>query len=119
MVRNPAYSSLIGLTKYMSMYGLSSDTAAALVLARRGLRYSERPPADYASLVQADTNKHLWSFWSLLNKKLKGISRHSFFCNSVTNSQLEVNLSDELSDKPPCLSDNRFARKRLRTSNGR
>ncbi|MGB5636847.1 MAG: IS200/IS605 family accessory protein TnpB-related protein, partial [Waterburya sp.] len=47
--QNPAYSSLIGLTKYMSMYGLSSDTAAALVLARRGLYLSERPPANYAS----------------------------------------------------------------------
>ena len=121
IVVNPAYSSLIGLTKYLKMYGLSSDTAAGLVLARRGLYLSERPPANYALLVQADTNKHVWSFWSLLNKKLKGISRHSFFCNSVTNSQLEVNLSDEL-------SDNRFGRKQPtpnpslegnRTSNGR
>ncbi len=32
---NPAYSSLIGLTKFMSLYGLSSDTAAGLVIARR------------------------------------------------------------------------------------
>jgi len=35
---NPAYSSLIGLVKFMRLYGLSSDTAAALVLARRELR---------------------------------------------------------------------------------
>lgn len=112
IVVNPAYSSLIGLTKYMKMYGLSSDTAAGLVLARRGLYYSERPPADYASLVQADTNKHVWSFWSLLSKKLKGKCRHSFYSNNVTNSQLEVNLSDEL-------SDNRFGRKQDCTSNGR
>ena len=109
MSKNPAYSSLIGLTKYMSMYGLSSDTAAALVLARRGLYLSERPPANYASLVQADTSKHVWSFWSKLSKKLRGRKRHSFFTNNVTNSQLEVNLSDEL-----C---NRFGGKRHRTSN--
>jgi IS605 OrfB family transposase len=35
---NPAYSSLIGLVKFMSMYGMNSATAAALVLARRAMR---------------------------------------------------------------------------------
>ena len=109
MIRNPAYSSLIGLTKYLSMYGLSSDTAAALVLARRGLYLSERLPANYASLVQGDTNKHVWTFWSKLSKKLKGRKRHSFFENNVTNSQLEVNRSDEL-------CDNRFGGKLYSTS---
>jgi IS605 OrfB family transposase len=54
---NPAYSSVIGLTKFMRMYGLSSDTAAALVLARRGLHKSERIPANYAFAVQGDTAK--------------------------------------------------------------
>ncbi len=39
---NPAYSSLIGMVKFMSLYGLNSGTAAALVLARRSLRLSER-----------------------------------------------------------------------------
>jgi IS605 OrfB family transposase len=99
ITKNPAYSSLIGLSKYMSMYGLSSDTAAALVLARRGLYLSERPPANYASLVQADTSKHVWSFWSKLSKRLRGRKRHSFFTNNVTNSQLEVNLSDECKNR--------------------
>lgn len=33
---NPAYSSLIGLVKYLRMYGLASDEAAALVIGRRG-----------------------------------------------------------------------------------
>ena len=111
ITKNPAYSSLIGLSKYMSMYGLSSDTAAALVLARRGLYLSERLPANYASLVQGDTNKHVWSFWSFLSKKLKGRLRHSFFSNNVTNSQLEVNRSDELK--------NRFDGKQYCTSNAR
>ncbi|MHC5721733.1 MAG: IS200/IS605 family accessory protein TnpB-related protein, partial [Nostoc sp.] len=40
---NPAYSSLIGLVKYMKMYGLSSDCAAALVIARRGMRLDDLP----------------------------------------------------------------------------
>ena len=95
---NPAYSSLIGLTKFMSLYGLSSDTAAALVIARRALRKSERIPTSYARLVQVDSSRHVWSFWNALNKKLKGRRRHSFF-NSVTNSEIEVKLLDESKDR--------------------
>ncbi len=41
---NPAYSSLIALVKYVRMYGLASDEAAALVIARRGMKLSERLP---------------------------------------------------------------------------
>ncbi|MEQ9544392.1 MAG: hypothetical protein RIK85_00060, partial [Marinobacter sp.] len=41
---NPAYTSLIGLVKYSRMYGLSSDVAAALAIARRGMNLSERLP---------------------------------------------------------------------------
>ena len=95
---NPAYSSLIGLTKFMSLYGLSSDTAAALVIARRALRKSERIPTNYARLVQVDSNRHVWSFWNALNKKLKGRKRHSFF-NSVANSEVEVKLLAELKNR--------------------
>ena len=91
---NPAYSSLIGLTKFMSLYGLSSDTAAGLVIARRALRLSERIPPKYARLVQVDSHRHVWSWWNALSKKLKGISRHSFF-SSGANSPLEVNPYDE------------------------
>jgi IS605 OrfB family transposase len=56
---NPAYLSLIGLTKFLGMYGLSSDTSAALVLARRALRKSERIPTKIARLVQVDSNRHV------------------------------------------------------------
>ncbi|MEG5179530.1 hypothetical protein QUB59_16285 [Microcoleus sp. A2-D5] len=42
--RNPAYTSLIGLVKYARMYGLSSDVAAAIAIARRGMNLSERLP---------------------------------------------------------------------------
>ncbi|MEQ8958815.1 MAG: IS200/IS605 family accessory protein TnpB-related protein, partial [Coleofasciculus sp. C2-GNP5-27] len=42
---NPAYSSWIGLIKFMSTYGMNSATAAAFVLARRGMFLSERLPA--------------------------------------------------------------------------
>lgn len=94
---NPAYSSLIGLTKFMVMYGLSSDTAAALVLARRALRKSERIPPNYALLVQVDSSRHVWSWWNALNKKLKGRKRHSFF--SVANSEVVVKPLDECKNR--------------------
>lgn len=77
---NPAYSSLIGLTKYMSLYGLNSGTAASLVLARRGLRLSERMPRVLNALfAPVDVNKHVWSYWARISKMLKGCHRHSFF----------------------------------------
>ncbi len=77
---NPAYSSLIGMIKYMSLYGLNSGTAAALVLARRSLRLSERlPRVLYALLSPVDDNKHVWSYWGRISKLVTGCHRHSFF----------------------------------------
>lgn len=77
---NPAYSSLIGMVKYMSLYGLNSGTAAALVLARRSLRFSERlPRVLYALLSPVDDNKHVWSYWARISKLVTGCRRHSFF----------------------------------------
>ena len=35
---NPAFTSIIGLFKYLKMYGPACDEAAALVIARRGMR---------------------------------------------------------------------------------
>ena len=98
---NPAFSSLIGLTKFMRLYGLSSDTAAALVLARRALRKKERIPTSYARLVQVDSSRHVWSFWNALSKKLFGIKRHSFF--SVSNREVEVKLLDQLHEPIPLI----------------
>ena len=77
---NPAYSSLIGMAKYMSLYGLNSGTAAALVLARRSLRLSERLPRVLNALfAPVDVNKHLWTYWARISKLVKGCRRHSFF----------------------------------------
>lgn len=45
---SPKYSSQIGVTKYMRRYGMGSDSAAGLVLARRGMGiYYEKLPARY------------------------------------------------------------------------
>lgn len=77
---NPSYSSLIGMVKYMSLYGLNSGTSAALVLARRGLRFSERLPRFCNALfAPVDVNKHVWSYWASISKLVKGCRRHSYF----------------------------------------
>ncbi len=80
---NPAYSSLIGLIKFMSIYGLNSATAAALVLARRAMRLSERPPARTA-YQSTEPRKHVWCHWRIIAKRVKGASRHSFYQPRLT-----------------------------------
>jgi IS605 OrfB family transposase len=98
---NPAFSSLIGLTKFMRLYGLSSDRLAALVLARRALRKKEGIPTNYARVgaehvlpLQVDFSRPVGRFWNALSKKLKGVKRHSFF--SVSNREVEVKLLNRL-----------------------
>lgn len=81
---NPAYSSLIGMAKYMAMYGLSSGTAAALVLARRCFRFSERLPQPVRTFLSpVDGRKHSWSHWARLSRSFKGVRRHSFYAMRV------------------------------------
>jgi IS605 OrfB family transposase len=96
---NPAYSSVIGLLKFMPMYGMSSDTAAAFVLARRALRKSERVPANLARFLPVDRSRHSWSYWNSLKKKLVGVKRHNLFNLSAANSGMVVTLGDELVPK--------------------
>jgi len=82
---DPAYSSVIGLVKFMSMYGMNSATAAALVLARRAMWLSERPPARTAYQGK-EPRKHVWSDWRLTAKRVKGSARHSFYQPKLTVS---------------------------------
>ncbi len=92
---SPAYSSVIGLVKYLKFYGMSSDTAAALVLARRTMRLSERVPLQNAYPIMT-MGKHVWTAWHALNQKLNKqlcLRRHSYF--SFSNRELEVMLNDE------------------------
>ena len=92
---NPAYSSLIGMVKYMSLYGLNSGTAASLVLARRSFRFSERLPRVLNALfAPVDVNKHVWTYWARTSKLLKGCRRHSFFNARV---RVGVKLDNQIS----------------------
>lgn len=75
---NAAYSSVIGIIKFSSMYGLSGDEAAALSLARRALRLKESLPTGTAFERPADRSKHVWSHWRRLGKALRQKGRHAF-----------------------------------------
>ena len=92
---NPAYTSIIGLVKYLRMYGLASDESAGLVIARRGMRLSEKIPGSLTALAEVNSTKHVWSLWNQLNKKIKcsGIinRRHDYY--TVSNWDFLVNLN--------------------------
>ena len=81
--RNPAYTSLIGLVKYARMYGLSSDIAAALAIARRGMNLSERLPRSVSAYLGVNPRKHVWSAISQLNKFISRCTvinrRHDYY----------------------------------------
>ncbi|TLX16560.1 IS200/IS605 family element transposase accessory protein TnpB [Rhizobium sp. MHM7A] len=91
---NPAYTSIIGRTKFASRYGLSIHAAAALVIARRAVNLSERLPLSFKERVvtlplndahhvtlelparknpgkQGVGTRHVWSDWNEVNKTLR------------------------------------------------
>jgi IS605 OrfB family transposase len=85
---NPAFTSVIGRIKYASRYGLTVHHAAALVIARRLCRFSERAPSHCQNEVLIPNNKgghvtfslpvrnrgkHVWSFWRSVSRKIKSV----------------------------------------------
>lgn len=90
---NPAFTSIIGLFKYLKMYGLASDEAAALAIARRGMRLSEKLPDSITAYVEVNSNKHVWTQWVQLNRKTKQSGkvnrRHDYY--TVSNWSFLVN----------------------------
>lgn len=94
---NPAYSSIIGLVKYTKMYGLASDEAAALVIARRGMRLNENIPDSINAYAEVNSDKHVWSQWNQLNKQIKRSGkinrRHDYL--TVSNWSFLANLKIE------------------------
>lgn len=77
---NPAYSSLVGRSKFQIKYGITSHQSAALVIGRRSMRMSERPLKSEVAIT-LDTeirgtlelpvrkaHKHVWSWWRRFNR---------------------------------------------------
>jgi len=79
---NPAYTSIIGRVKFAKRYGLSIHQSAALCIARRILRVSERLPRRQDQIPDGkgghvtlplparNRGKHVWSAWRLVKKRL-------------------------------------------------
>jgi len=89
---NPAYTSVIGLVKFARIYGLASDEAAAIAVARRGMQLSERLPSAITAYLSVNDSKHVWHWWNKLNNLLKksGISRrHDYY--AISNWESQVN----------------------------
>ncbi|NJM73801.1 MAG: hypothetical protein HC862_28875 [Scytonema sp. RU_4_4] len=97
---NPAYTSVIGLVKYARQYGLASDEAAAMAIARRGMRLKEKMHGSITAYLSVKDGKHVWSLWFQLNKTLKSRtdikSRHSFY--SISNWGLVVKEPESQGD---------------------
>jgi IS605 OrfB family transposase len=94
--RNPAYTSLIGLVKYARMYGLSSDIAAAIAIARRGMNLSERLPRSMSAYLGVNPRKHVWSALHQLNKFIDRCEvvnhRHDYYSVSNWGSVVKLNV---------------------------
>ena len=66
---NPAFTSLIGMIKFMAKYGLNSGTAAAMVIARRAMKLREQIPQCLAR--PEERARHDWSAWNRVARFLK------------------------------------------------
>lgn len=99
---NPAYTSLIGRINFARRYGLSIHQAAALTIGRRYLRCSERVPLSLSkipdgkdghvalSLPERNRDKHVWSIWRQVSKKLQtALAAHFRTAKSRSRSSLK------------------------------
>jgi len=80
---NPAFTSIIGRVKFAKKYGLSIHQAAALTIGRRFLGCSEKVPSSLSeipdgkdghvtlSLPARNRDRHVWSLWRQVSKKLQ------------------------------------------------
>jgi IS605 OrfB family transposase len=81
---NPAWTSLIGRTNLATRYGISVHVAAAVAIARRAARFSERinyihgPRGRRNTLpTQSESRRHVWRQWALVLKDEKARKRAS------------------------------------------
>ncbi len=104
-----AYTSVIGVTKYMAAYGLNSGCAAALVIARRGQKRTERLPKRLDSYFNSPEDKLKSGAWKKVAKSIDicgGFNRHKFYnlgikqvqTNSLLHSKLRQTTSSSRRD---------------------
>ena len=78
---NPAYTSIIGKQKFARRYGLSDHGAAALVIARRSLSFSERPNRTSLQVTSRKParkrGEHVWRHWARKGTEQRRLQRAS------------------------------------------
>jgi len=88
---HPAYTSLIGKTKYKDMFGITTHESAAYVIARRGLGFNEKlsvysceakrvKQKVMGTLAEKYQNKkvHSWVLWSNIKAVLTGLRNKTY-----------------------------------------
>lgn len=66
---NPAFTSIIGMIKFMKPCGLNSGTSAAMTIARRAMNLSEQTPKCLSR--PEDLDRHCWSAWKRIARFIK------------------------------------------------
>jgi IS605 OrfB family transposase len=128
---NPAYTSLIGKTKYKDMFGITTHESAAYVIARRGLGFNEKlsiysceakrvKKKVMGTLAEKYQNKkvHSWILWSKVKAVLTGQRNktydlkelYGYFRNDSENLSGEAFLSELIvgSNSVTILADERL-----------
>ncbi|MBR8836847.1 MAG: IS200/IS605 family accessory protein TnpB-related protein [Stigonema ocellatum SAG 48.90 = DSM 106950] len=96
---HPAYTSVIGVTKYMAVYGLNSGESAALVIARRGQGRTEKLPTALASYFKKPADMLKSGAWAKVAKKIficGGFNRHKFYSLGIKQVQTNCLLHGKL-----------------------
>ncbi len=116
---NPAYSSVIGLWKFAGRYGITTHQSAALVLARRGLEFSERPNRRDHTAARLPVRKngaHRWSFWSqVARQKAVFVTLHAR-CRKTLSPVCSDRLGDPGHRVPVCPSQGTPAENTVRSA---
>ncbi|MBR8839706.1 MAG: IS200/IS605 family accessory protein TnpB-related protein [Stigonema ocellatum SAG 48.90 = DSM 106950] len=96
---DPAYTSVIGVTKYMAVYGLNSGCAAALVIARRGQGRTERLPTPLASYFKKPADMLKSGAWKRVAKQINicgGFNRHRWYSLGIKQVRTNCLLHSKL-----------------------
>ena len=95
----PAYTSVIGVTKYMAMYGLNSGCGAALVVARRGQGRTEKLPECHARYFRKPEDSLKSRAWQTFAKKVKlcgAGNRHTWYSSGTKQVRANCPLHGKL-----------------------
>jgi len=103
---NPAFTSTIGRVKFAKRYGLSNHEAAALVIGRRYIKCSEKPPNSLVKIPDKkgsmrafflpvrNRKKHLWSFWGQVFGILKTVDAPHFRATNSRSSNKPLDICE-------------------------